>query len=773
MIYGPAFYKLLGIPETVVELTAYHLLGLDPRMITAALLDQAIIERKARLRQNISGPGFIPIVSMIESELDAAADTLRDPHRRLQYNKKLLDHTGSAKAKVEGQDRRKIVAECRSIVRSMVDSEGMLVRARREKLAVRLQNAGMSDDDVRYVLQHIPSPPGDADETSEHRRSRQRAEVTGFFIEAIDLAIRNGLLVRADEQKLLTLAERLGIDADVARVRIDERIEAVGASRGERDESSIVAQFKLSVLAMYPMGDATELDCKRLLSLAAAEGLSIDQAREAIRDCLRPLAGAGDTSSEELALRLAEDPDAIETFLDAGIEAGTTSLPAIAPRLAGASPPGRPGRWGGLVVAGLVIGMLALASVALWPQLSGRGGTGTDANALVAGGSDIDGPGGAGRFRPAGLLIAAMAALPVKADVRKLFDDASPEERTEALVSAANIMFLGGTPREIVSVEAILKVVLGCPGASPESQSAAVLALIARLEESYRSGQADHGLAYRASGLLAGRLLLKPAGDANTGDAKSMSRFADRCRRSWRESLVAFPSNPVNDPKRLAYAVVDGGSLRLYAERADAVRFGLVVGELSLMAGDPNHPGAAEALAALASAGAGKSYPKTLSHIARLALADLVYSTDDSPAAGRALAALASAMGLDPDHPLRLLAVDSVQSRTKTAKAMRAVIWSGPGAVATAPAVAASQPTARPGQAIPLGALNAVLAFSVRKGWSDKATDEALLGDLAMTMLACSGSAGRATRLSRQLRRQRSASRGIGFAAPVLASPAG
>ncbi|MBL7133598.1 MAG: hypothetical protein ISS78_05825, partial [Phycisphaerae bacterium] len=745
MIYGPAFYKLLGISETVVEPTAYHLLGLDPRMVTEDLIDQALGERKARLRQNIPGPQFIPIVSMIESELDAAADILRDPHRRLQYNEKLLDRAGAGEAKAKGPDRRKIVAECRSIVRSMVDAEGLLARSRREELAVRLRNAGMSADDVRYVLGHIPSPPGDADETNEHRRGRQRAEATGFFIEAIDLDIRNGLLIRADEQKLLTLAERLGIDADVARVRIDERLAAGGASRGERDESSIVAQFKLHVLAMYPMGDATDLDCKRLLSLAAAEGLSIDQAREVIQDCLRPIAGAGATSSEELAMRLAEDPEAILTFLDPDAAAAAAREPfVVAAGQAEASPTARQGRWGGLVVAGLVIGMLVLVSVVIWPQLSRwRRAVPTGGNGDSAGGSDIVRPGGAGKFRSPGLLNAAVAALPAQAEARKLLDDASPEERTAALDAAANVMLLGGTPQEMVSVEALLKSVLGCPAASPESQNAAVSALIARTEEASRGGESRRGRAYRASGLLASALLLQAVPDANVSDPNSMSLFIERCRRSWRESLVVAPADPVNDAKRLAYAVVEGGSLRLYAERADAARFGPVVGELARMASDPNSPGAADALAALGSAAAGRSYPKEFSYIARLALADAVHSAVDSASAAGGLAALAAAMGLDPGHALRVLEVDNPDTRRRTAEAMRDVIRLGPGAVTTAPAVAATQPATQPDRAIPPGALNAVLAFSVRQAWSGKATDEALLGDLAVTMLACSGKVAR------------------------------
>ena len=90
MIYGPAFYKLLGIPESVAEPTAYDLLALDPRMITERMVDEALAERKTSLRQNIPGPRFIPIVAAIERELDAAAEILRDPRRRYEYNEKLL-----------------------------------------------------------------------------------------------------------------------------------------------------------------------------------------------------------------------------------------------------------------------------------------------------------------------------------------------------------------------------------------------------------------------------------------------------------------------------------------------------------------------------------------------------------------------------------------------------------------------------------------------------------------------------------------------------------
>ena len=110
MIYGPAFYKLLGIPESVAEPTAYHLLALDQRMITERMVDEALAERKASLRQNIPGPRFIPIVAAIERELDAAAEILRDPQRRYEYNEKLLGRAKALQALEVALDRGRLLA---------------------------------------------------------------------------------------------------------------------------------------------------------------------------------------------------------------------------------------------------------------------------------------------------------------------------------------------------------------------------------------------------------------------------------------------------------------------------------------------------------------------------------------------------------------------------------------------------------------------------------------------------------------------------------------
>ena len=573
MIYGPAFYKLLGIPESVAEPTAYDLLALDQRMITERMVDEALAERKASLRQNIPGPRFIPIVAAIERELDAAAEILRDPRRRYEYNEKLLGRARAAKDEPTVEERCRIVAKCREIVRSMVGADGMMSRTRRDELAGLLRGAAAAEQE--------PSVP--------------------------------------------------------------------------------------------------------LLGSGAAQ----------------------------------------------------------------------PSRWPGLLVAGVVLGMSVLVTAALWSQFSRRLSRGAGGNALVAGTSQTGGneansvapPAPSAASRPV-VLDAAIAALAAPAKARKLLDNAGSEDRTAAFDAVAGTMVLGGTPRETVSAETLLKVVLGCPPASPACQDAAVTALIDRLaaalgtregKSSARDGQSAGDPARRALRLLAKTLLLREAPQADANNPDEVMLLLDRCRRTWRESVAAAPADPVNDPKRLAYAVIDGGSLDVYAERADVARFSPLAAELATMACDPNRPGSDKALAGLGSAAGSSTFPPALGNIARLALADAAGLAVDAAAAGRAVATLADAMDLGQGHTLRAMPLDSPQRRRQAAEAMREVIRAG----AVAAAVAQTAPAAKPDQAIQAGAFNAVLAFSVRRTWSSTYADEALLADLATTMLACAARAER------------------------------
>ena len=785
MIYGPAFYKLLGIPESVVEPTAYHLLAIDPRMVTGHLVDEALAAQKLRVRHNIPGPQFIPVVAAIERELDAAAEILRDPHRRYEYNERLLGRAKAHKDELKVEQRCKIVAECRAIVRSMVGPDGMVPLNRRDELAGRLRGAGMAGQDVRYILEHIPSPSGAVFErhgpaehgqtgltgapahpagTGDRHRGREPAEVMAFFLAAVDMEVRGGLLSGADERKLVTLAQRLGMDAGAARSAIDDRLSALGAARGERDESSLVAQFKLRLLAMFPMADATEMDRKRLLSLAAAEGLSVAAASKVIDDYIRPSAGGDAAAGHELARRLGEDRAAGPASGHGGVQAaGAVGVASVARSAAAEQEPSAPllgqgparqGWWGGLLVAGIVVGMSLLAAAALWPQFARRWSrVGADGNSLVAGASGTGGveanntPAAApSEPRRPLVLDAAFAALADPDKVRGLLDKTGSEDRTAAFGAVARIMVLGGTPRETVSAEMLLKIVLGCPPASPACQDAAVTALIGRLaaargaldaNSSVRGAWRIGGQARKALGLLAGAVLLREAAPQDANDPDEVLLLLDRCWRTWRESVAAAPTDPVNDPKRLAYAVVDGGSLDIYAERADAARFGPLAAELAAMACDPNRPGSDKAQAALHSAAAKATFQPALGNIVRLALADAAGAAADAAQAGRAVATLADAMGLAQGHALRAMPLDSPLRRRQAAEAMREVIRAG--------AAAQTAPATRPDQAAAPGAINAALAFAVRRTWSGKYADEALLADMTTTMLAC---AARAERLA-------------------------
>jgi hypothetical protein len=73
------FYKLLSIPEDTAAPTAFQLLGL-PEVRSAPLtreqIEQAVLERKKLLRQNVPGPHALPMMSLVEQTLDKAAARL-------------------------------------------------------------------------------------------------------------------------------------------------------------------------------------------------------------------------------------------------------------------------------------------------------------------------------------------------------------------------------------------------------------------------------------------------------------------------------------------------------------------------------------------------------------------------------------------------------------------------------------------------------------------------------------------------------------------------
>jgi len=731
MIYGPAFYKLLGIPESVSEPTAYHLLDLDPRMVTPVLVDHALSERKARLRQNIPGPRFIPIVSLIERELDQAAEILRDEARRQEYDERLLRAARARPRAPEGRKRRRLVRACRKLVRSTVDADGCLATARRTALAERLAAAGLPVDQVRYVLDHIPSPAGEqapvADETAA-----APDEAMAFFATAIETEIDRGLLDDPGERKLLRMAERFGIPADRATRAIDKRLAALGADRGAREETSLVGQFKLHVLAMHPMGDATEMDRRRLRALGVAQGLT---AREADR-VLRQYLPAGD------AAEAAEPVDPLGVLED--LEAEASSAPAI-PRRATRRPPVRWALDSAVAVALALVGIGAWRAVEIyWPRPAG-----SPAGAIPGPKPGWCPPTAGAASRPA-LLVEALGALPSRAKVRTLIERAPASRRTDALLAAADLLLGETTPREKVLVEGLYAALLGATPADGRVQHTAVRALMDRLRVAAASGQADRKGLYRAAGLLAGVLFLRATPGVAVHDPVRMASFLEQCDRAWNDSRAYQPADPAHDPRRLAYAVMAGGSLTAYAARSDEGRFAALNAALVRVAADPQEPGSSEALAALLASAGYRSYPLETRRAAREALCDVIRTTLEASLAGRVRATLAATMDLAYDDPLRAMPLASVVDRGKVASAFRQAI-DAPAAPATRPA--ASAPATRPATSRP--ALPAdILAEKVRASWTDGTRPAGALTDVAITSLACAARVARFTARSDVLTRE-------------------
>ena len=732
MIYGPAFYKLLGIPESVAEPTAYHLLDLDPRMITEAIVEGALKERKARLRQSIPGPQFIPIVSLIEQELNQAAAILRDPQRRREYDDQLLRGPRKRARKQGGPERRKLVEACREAVRDRVDADGCLPDERRGELAGELDRIGLPADQVQYVLEHVPSPARKEGEASEDERRQKKDEAMRFFVAAIDLEVDRGLLDDPSERKLMKMAERFGIPPALAAEKIDHCLAELGAQRGGRDESSLVGQFKLHVLALYPMGDATGMDRRRLLSLAAAEGLSVRQAERVLREYLPP-------PSDELQE-------------GGGLESSTAGDPmGVLKELARTSPgpPSRRRTWARYAADAIVTLVLAAAVIGVWKGIEvwsgGRGPRppGGPQTAPVAGG-----PAGPDTrpapTRPA-LLAKAFDALPSREAVRKVFQGATATARTEALVAAAEILVVGATPRDRVLVRGIYDALLDCPPAEGRVQDAAVGALIGRLRAVGKAGRGQPKGLYRGAGRLASMLFLRRTPGVAVRDPGAMEAFLDRCTRAWADSRAMLPADPANDPRRLAYAVMAGGSLTMYAGRADRVRFAAVTAQLVGVAADPLEPGSQEALAALLDSGAYSGYRPDIRDTARLALCDVIQTTLDRQVARKAQAVLASVLRLAYDDPRRSDSLGTDRERTSAAAALRLAVEAGSGRLAASRPAASQAATSRPASTQP-GSRPATsqprrggvaLAERVRATWTDRTDAPAVLTDLAGTMLAC------------------------------------
>jgi len=280
MIEWSIFYKMLGIPEDVTEPTYYDLLGLHPNICNSALVDRMLNKQKSRLRQNIPGPQFIPLVlSFEQKKLDRAAAVLRDPAVREKYNTYLQRKARLRKReKQKEKARQRLLQKARDAVDALLNPDKTLDDSKRPILGAKLRSLGLKESRVNSLLERIPRPAKEV--------ARPGDEAMQYFVAAIDLAIRGGLLTPDAERKIMDLAEKLNIDEEQAINRIDQELADRNARRGERDVSVLEREFENRVRTMFPNGSATSDQYQLLLALAEADGLPETAAKGVLQRCL-------------------------------------------------------------------------------------------------------------------------------------------------------------------------------------------------------------------------------------------------------------------------------------------------------------------------------------------------------------------------------------------------------------------------------------------------------------------------------------------------------
>lgn len=221
MAYHPILYKLLGIPDTGTEPTAYRLLGINPQDCTPKLVQTRLMVCTKRLRQNIPGPQFIPMVARWEVELDRAAEVLTDPGKRQSYHSTLATET--RKQRAQGAPAAPPGATVSQTIESAVNENFTLDEDRRPILVNRLRELRVPEPHIQSSLADIPRPVP--------RVAGMAPGAMPFYSRAIDLSLGQGLLNSRDEAALVALAAKLSIPADMAAQAIEERLAARGARR--------------------------------------------------------------------------------------------------------------------------------------------------------------------------------------------------------------------------------------------------------------------------------------------------------------------------------------------------------------------------------------------------------------------------------------------------------------------------------------------------------------------------------------------------------------
>lgn len=755
--YSQTFCKLLQLDEGLCRPSAYQLLHTDPAEASAQWMLAAARYWRLHVILKVPGAMHVPMAELVDRELQWAAATLMDPVSRKGYDAEL---TAAAEETPANQKRAEQIAMgCRKAVAWLANAGGAVEDTRRSELTNRLHLLGLSDEQIKHVQERTP--------TALRPAAGVHPQIAAYFIAAIDLVVAGGILDPASEQKLLALADRLAIPRKMATEALASRLAARSASRAVPDAAK--ASFVKHLERTYPGGVATAAQRQAALAKGIEQGVQAEMAYELIRERLQEAApsptppespAAGQTppmlqpvGQEPPAaqgppplppLELAGEPidlEADEPLRAEAIEALSRGAfsPAASPREV--EPPAATGRSGIPRIAAVAAAAIVLAAAGLliYSQCSFKerhevAEQPMPGNEAVAPPADKQAPPVPTPPRktqttpkpiaPAGVPPKPPEASPPQSALLANMLEAKTREALLAVLAAADTNEMenafdaaaaglsGGALQQQEEVESLLNSLMRCPPPSPAVQKAMVQSLIDYMEVPRNGGR--HA---RHSKVLAKALFLRDyLSVPGTGSP------AEHCRGAWNESLQKFPADPLHDPLRIALAVADGGDFVAYASRSDANHVAAVWSRLAdLTVGGTGR--ASEGYRRVEALARGyNSAPQDMAREAKLMLCAVLQRSTSVTQANRVRSDLASILDVPYNAPVRRMALTDAAARQQAAAEMRDLVDLGA-----------------------IGTPFAISAMAIRGAYSSDGGREALLADLALTMMACRE---RASRLS-------------------------
>lgn len=221
MLQWAVFYKILEVPDSVEEPTAYQLLGIESgRPYTSQEVDHSLQKIKTRLRHRLPSPQFIPLLAAFEIELEKAAQLVATSSARKAYDRQLKHNARrSAKEGRAKEKRKELVAATRKAINVALNADGTLDDERRLLLAEELAEIGLGDQVVESLLERIPVPI----------KSQQQA-IT-LFCDAARATLTQSSLSAEDETFLIKLGEKFHLSARQAQMLIDRLLKEEGVKR--------------------------------------------------------------------------------------------------------------------------------------------------------------------------------------------------------------------------------------------------------------------------------------------------------------------------------------------------------------------------------------------------------------------------------------------------------------------------------------------------------------------------------------------------------------